>query len=300
MNIKRLETFYWAVRLGSFKAAANKLNSTQSTVSMRIQELERELAVVLFDRTHGAARPNLLGLELMEDIERILHSVNMMQDRISSAESVHGRIRIGVAEVVSLTWLPQLMWELRKAYPLVRFEIEEALTQKLESELDAGNLDIVLAPGGATNSRHHVVPTGAVEFAWMASPSLGLAGKEHTPADLLKVPLIILSEESFHTATIEQWFGGIPTRPEIMSVCKSMSVAASLAQAGLGMTLLPVCCFTKVQASKRLELIQTTTSFPIIPFRALVPRPTINKLALSIAHLAAEVSINSEKAEMIP
>ena len=51
MNIKQLETFYWIERLGSFSAAADKVFATQSTVSMRIHELEESLGVKLFDRT---------------------------------------------------------------------------------------------------------------------------------------------------------------------------------------------------------------------------------------------------------
>lgn len=43
MNMKRIETFYWVVRLGSFRAAADRLSTTQSTVSMRVMQLEKEI-----------------------------------------------------------------------------------------------------------------------------------------------------------------------------------------------------------------------------------------------------------------
>ena len=55
MNLKQIETFYWAAKLGSFTAAAERLSATQSTVSMRIQELERDFGVALFDRRLRAA-----------------------------------------------------------------------------------------------------------------------------------------------------------------------------------------------------------------------------------------------------
>ena len=42
MNLRRIETFYWAAKLGSFSAAADRLNATQSTDSMRIKDLERD------------------------------------------------------------------------------------------------------------------------------------------------------------------------------------------------------------------------------------------------------------------
>jgi DNA-binding transcriptional LysR family regulator len=65
MNRKQLETFETIVRLGSFAAAAAKLNATQSTVSARIQELEESLGVQLFDRAQRKANLTTKGRELV-------------------------------------------------------------------------------------------------------------------------------------------------------------------------------------------------------------------------------------------
>ncbi len=72
MNMKQLETFAWTVRLGSFSAAARKLNSSQPAVSMRIQELEKNLSIDLFENPRRATRLTPGGRELMEYAERIL------------------------------------------------------------------------------------------------------------------------------------------------------------------------------------------------------------------------------------
>ena len=47
-----LRTFESAGRLGSFSAAADELDTTQSAVSRTIAELERRMAVRLFERRH--------------------------------------------------------------------------------------------------------------------------------------------------------------------------------------------------------------------------------------------------------
>lgn len=70
MNLRKLETFYWAAKLGSFTAASQRLNATQSTVSMRIQELEREFDVQLFDRSRRNARVTEIGREIIYYAER--------------------------------------------------------------------------------------------------------------------------------------------------------------------------------------------------------------------------------------
>ena len=50
LHLRHFETFFLAARLGSFTAAAKRLNSTQSAVSMRIAELEARFGVSVFNR----------------------------------------------------------------------------------------------------------------------------------------------------------------------------------------------------------------------------------------------------------
>ena len=50
MDIRTINTFVRAVELGSFTKAADELNYVQSTVTMQIQQLEKDLGYPLFDR----------------------------------------------------------------------------------------------------------------------------------------------------------------------------------------------------------------------------------------------------------
>ena len=45
LDFKSLETFLWVVTLGSFRGAAQRLNTTQPAISQRIAQLEREMGV---------------------------------------------------------------------------------------------------------------------------------------------------------------------------------------------------------------------------------------------------------------
>src|SRR5262245_4496229 len=72
MTLKQLQTFYWVCHLGSFIAAAERLHTTQSTISMRIHDLERSFGVELFDRSMRAIRPTAKGAELLVYVERLM------------------------------------------------------------------------------------------------------------------------------------------------------------------------------------------------------------------------------------
>ena len=47
IDFKAIETFMWVVTLGSFRGAAQKLNTTQPAISQRIAQLEHEVGVRL-------------------------------------------------------------------------------------------------------------------------------------------------------------------------------------------------------------------------------------------------------------
>ncbi len=125
MKLQQIETFFWTVNLGSFAAAAERLHATQSTVSMRIRELERTLGVDLFDRSQRSARLTPKGRELMEYAGRLLDLTGEIEHRIAAPQSIVGYVRLGVAEVVSTTWLPRLIELISRSYPGVRLEIED-------------------------------------------------------------------------------------------------------------------------------------------------------------------------------
>ena len=63
VDFKSIETFLWVVTLGSFRGAAQRLNTTQPAISQRIAQLEREMGVRLLQPrpSHGARRRRAAG-----------------------------------------------------------------------------------------------------------------------------------------------------------------------------------------------------------------------------------------------
>ena len=57
VDFKTLETFMWVATLRSFRGAAEKLNTTQPAVSMRIAQLEDFLGIRLIERDRRRVAP---------------------------------------------------------------------------------------------------------------------------------------------------------------------------------------------------------------------------------------------------
>jgi DNA-binding transcriptional LysR family regulator len=290
VTLQQLETFYWAANLGSFAGAADRLYATQSAVSMRLRELERTLGVDLFDRSHRRVRLTPKGRELMEYASRILDLSTELQNRIAVQQSISGTVRFGVAEVVTTTWLPDLIKLIARRYPDVRLEIEEALTADLMKALHDGELDLVLAPGHAGLQDVATTTLGSVAFAWMASPDLGLDERLYGPEQLASWPIIGMKPESFHYSIIENWFQLDHVRCRYLARCKSVAVAGSMTIAGLGVSYLPIRHYRQELAEGRLAIVDVKAPLAPVEFIAAYPLGHLYSLARTVAELATEVS----------
>lgn len=290
MNFRQLETFYWAAKRGSFTAAADRLKATQSTISMRIQELERDLGIALFDRSQRSVRLTSKGRTLFPYAERMLRLSGEIRDCVATEGGVQGTLRVGVAEVISITWLPQLVREIHASFPRIMLELDEALTQDLVERLQAGGLDLILAPGRMPGNSLNTVSLGFVDFVWMASPAFKLPDGRLGPEDLQSMPVIALARESYHHASIEAWFRSTEAVCRRIDTCKSLGVAASLAAAGLGLTLLPAQFFKREVEAGLLRLVDTAPALAPVEFTATTAADGVEPLARRIAAIAAEVS----------
>ena len=72
MNFEQIRTFLWVAKLGGFRKAAEKLNTSQPPVSARIAALEDRLGAALFERGQGGVRLTAKGRELLSYAEKLV------------------------------------------------------------------------------------------------------------------------------------------------------------------------------------------------------------------------------------
>lgn len=290
MNIKQLETFVWIVRLGSFAAAAKRLYTTQSSVSARVQELEETIGVSLFDRTHHRARLTPKGQELVPYAERLIALTSEICHRVGNPNSLAGVARVGVAELIAITWLPKLVEAIRDKFPSVTLELTMELTNGLIEKLRDGALDLALIPGPVIEPNLASESLGCVAFFWMAGRKTKVPARILSPEDLQKLPIISLSEESHHYRTIEQWFNNNNAYFNAAMRCNNMSVAGHLVMAGQGIGHLPALPYEEQIKEGKLRILKTRPKMLAVEFFAVFPRAQFQPLAHAIVALAREVS----------
>ena len=283
MDLKKIETFYWAARLGSFASAAKKMNATQSAVSMRINELERRLGIRLFDRSQRSARLTPDGVSLLPYAEQLIRTTEQMFASVARHESISGYVRVGVAEIVAHTWLPQFLEVLHRVYPRIQVELEIAISHLTEAKLGEGALDMALTSCELPLSRYVTVDLGAVVFRWMASPSMPGVPDEVTPRELCSLPVILTSKEDQHRGSTLHWMTSHRVQFGSLTICNTFTTAGAMAKAGLGLALLPTSLYAKDLAEGSLRQLVCTPE--IDPLRIYSLRPRERQ---SAAHRAVE------------
>ena len=290
MNIKQLETFVRIVEHGSFANAANALQTTQSTVSARVKELERYIGAPLFDRSFHRAELTPRGHELFAFARQLVDFAASVTQRFRDASAVSGLLRLGVVGVVAYTWLPKLVAAARERYPSVTLRLDMGLTRALMDRLREGRLDLAIVAGRISEPDFLCESLGDDEFVWMASPKLAIPRKTLGPRDLQRWPILSLSEDSFHYPVLERWFraGGAMFRSA--ASCNNMNVIAALTAEGIGVSLLPRNCYRSEIAAGRLVVLKARPPLPRVEF-SLIHRPDRHHpLIEPIARLAKEAS----------
>lgn len=134
-----ISTFLAVVRSGSLVKASEILQTSQSTVSYRIQQLEKHVGCELIIRSRGSKGTTLSseGQKFLDIAER-LEGLNNEIDRLALDQEMW--LSIGSADVVSQYLLPDFFKELGRRRPEVRYNIETGRGWDLTERVARGHL----------------------------------------------------------------------------------------------------------------------------------------------------------------
>ncbi|WP_372027372.1 LysR family transcriptional regulator [Tistrella mobilis] len=133
---------------GSFRRTAEILSISQSTVSRRIQLLERRIGVKLFERHRWGTRPTLAGERFLKEASVGAKHLNQAVDSVAQAKRGSiGLLRIGLMACLSSGFLSELLAAYRRRFPAIEVIFEEATSQINANALLDGRLDIAFMPG---------------------------------------------------------------------------------------------------------------------------------------------------------
>ncbi len=300
VDFKSIETFLWVVTLGSFRGAAQRLNTTQPAISQRIAQLEREMGVKLLNRDHRVASPTTSGRQLMVYAEKLIGLRSEMMAEVGDRSAMRGVMRLGVAETIVHTWLSRLIKSVNTAYPNLSLEIEVDITPNLSARLLAQEIELAFVLGPLSVSSVRNRPLCDYPIGFLASPSLGLGNGPLTVHDLAKFPIITFPRKTQPYEIVRSLFNRPDLPPIRLHASASLATVIHMAIEGLGIAVIPTAIVENELADGRLQLLSTDLKISPLTFSASwLASPDMVAVEL-VADLAGKIAQSSALVDAPP
>jgi DNA-binding transcriptional LysR family regulator len=238
---------------GSFSAAAEALNFTQSAVSQHIAALERESGTQLVERRSRGVRLTEAGRVLVEHADAILARIDSAEDDLAAIAGLRGgRLRLICFQSAGATLVPRAVAAFHERHPRVDLSMLEAEPDEAAARLKCGEADLALVYDH--DSTPGLLPP-ELELTHLIDDRYDvIVPKDHALADRRRLSLADFAEEPWVASTslcgcrriTESVCREAGFEPRVAFEADETLAAQALVAAGVGVTLLPRMALTAV------------------------------------------------------
>jgi DNA-binding transcriptional LysR family regulator len=144
-HLRILELVDEVARTGSIRRAAARLNFTASALTRRIQDLESELGVVLFERTSRGMRPTTAGDMFLAHTREQLAEAERLKSGLEDLQGLRrGKVRVACSQAVAPEFMPRAIGVFRGLYPMVDFDVRVVDHEQAATALASYDVDLAL------------------------------------------------------------------------------------------------------------------------------------------------------------
>ena len=236
MEASDLRVFEAVARLGGMNRAAGELNTVQSNVTTRIQNLEDELGTQLFSRHSRGASLTSAGRRLLPYARQVASLLDDARRAVGDKGAPSGSLLVGSLETTAAMHLPPLLAKYVKAYPEVDISLMTGTTEELIGRVLERQLEGALVCGPVNHPELNQEVVFREELAVITSRSVRnfeqMAGKGGLKIVVLRIG-----------CSYRQRLESILARRGVADLRKlefgTLDAILGCVAAGIGVTLLP-------------------------------------------------------------
>lgn len=143
LDLRLLRTFVAVADTASFTIAADRLNSTQSTVSQHLGRLEAAVGRPLIDRSSRPISPTPAGERLLGYARRLLALQDEAQSLLADPSGT-STLRIGVPDDIVTSAMSHRFAQFAERHREIRLDVTTGLSRDLKKRFRAGEFDIAI------------------------------------------------------------------------------------------------------------------------------------------------------------
>jgi DNA-binding transcriptional LysR family regulator len=286
MELRHLETFSTVMERGTFLGAARALGCSQSTVTLHIQQLERDLGAALFIRAGKRVHLTEAGHLLAARGRHVLDGVAALRRSIDElGRGTAGRMVLGAIEPTASLRLAPLLARFCAGRPALRVRLEVAGSGAVARGVAEGELDLGIASPPASR-RLMFDPLFHEPMAVLLPRRHPLARLPRLRArDLARAALLMTEQgcawrEATERALVER---GVPAAPGVE--LGSIAALQHAVRAGLGVALVPAIGPPPPPGTLLRRLVDVDLSLPVGVIRRPEGPPPSPAVAAFLAEL---------------
>lgn len=144
MDLQQMEYVLAVAKYRNFTLAAESCFISQSSLSLQISKLEKELGVRLFDRTTRSIRISQTGQTFVQQATEILQGVDRIRQTMSDYSGLlRGTINIGAITALEKIGFSDLIADFYSRYPGLTLNITHEKSVTLLEALERREIDLV-------------------------------------------------------------------------------------------------------------------------------------------------------------
>ncbi|MGV2870884.1 LysR substrate-binding domain-containing protein [Colwellia sp. E150_009] len=145
ISLKQLHYALAVEKTLHFKKAAELCNVSQSALSTAINELEKHLGTLIFERNNKQVLVTNNGKKILDKAKKIKLEVDeLMQISQANQQPFSSPMTIGVIPTIGPYLLPKVLPEVRKQYPAFKLKIIEEQSHVLVDKVRIGDIDAAI------------------------------------------------------------------------------------------------------------------------------------------------------------
>ena len=246
MELRHLRYFTAVVDCKGYREASRQLHIAQPSISEAVSDLEHELGLKLFSRTHRNARVTPEGEIFYADAVRVLQlAETAILTAKRAAQGKVGRLSIGFIGSATLSFLPDLIRRYKLEYPNVKLELHDLYPVELDQACDRGEIDIAITRAlsleRSKNRQSRVLLRDPLIAVLPRSRKLKSKNKKIRLADLANERFILFHRKGA-PAVFDTIVGACRSHgfsPRVENEPNSMQTILSLVEAEEGVAIVP-------------------------------------------------------------
>ena len=240
MDVRDLQIFLSVAKHLNYTRAAEEVNLSQPSVSVRMRELERDMGTKLFEQLGKKVALTEAGQLLVPYATRLIAVMGDARQAIEDLQGMErGLLRIGASTTPGMYLIPQTVANFKRRHPKIDVHLTVKDTRQIEDGVIRNDFDFGFVGGHLAGDEVEVLPWMTDHLVLVVPANHNLARKKSIKlADLRKERFILREAGSATRAAVAHHLKKAEIEVETVMEMENPESVKKAVQSGLGIAFI--------------------------------------------------------------